>query len=89
MFVAFDLEQFVPAEHPLRKIKRWADGVLADMGRDFNRAYGTTGRPGIPPERLIKALLLQALYSIPSQTRLVDAIQYNLLYRWFLDLPLA
>ena len=89
MFVAFDLEQFVPAEHPLRKIKLWADGVLADMGRDFNRAYGTTGRPGIPPERLIKALLLQALYSIPSQTRLVDAIQYNLLYRWFLDLPLA
>lgn len=89
MFVAFDLEQFVPAEHPLRKIKRWADGVLAEMGRDFNRAYGTTGRPGIPPERLIKALLLQALYSIPSQTRLVDAIQYNLLYRWFLDLPLS
>lgn len=89
MFVAFDLEQFVSAEHPLRRIKVWADGVLAEMGRDFNRAYGTTGRPGIPPERLIKALLLQALYSIPSQTRLVDAIQYNLLYRWFLDLPLS
>lgn len=88
MFVAFDLEQFVPAEHPLRKVKRWADGVLAEMGRDFNRAYGTTGKPGIPPERLIKALLLQALYSIPSETRLVDAVQYNLLYRWFLDLPL-
>jgi transposase len=89
MFVAFDLEQFVPAEHPLRRIKRWADGVLSEMGRDFSRAYGSTGRPGIPPERLIKALLLQALYSIPSQTRLVDAIQYNLLYRWFLDLPLS
>jgi transposase len=88
MFVAFDLEQFVPADHPLRKIKRWADAVLAEMSRDFNRAYGTTGKPGIPPERLIKALLLQALYSIPSETRLVDAIQYNLLYRWFLDLPL-
>lgn len=88
MFVAFDLEQFVPADHPLRKIKRWADAVLAEMSRDFRRAYGTTGKPGIPPERLIKALLLQALYSIPSETKLVEAIQYNLLYRWFLDLPL-
>lgn len=88
MFVAFDLEQFVPADHPLRKAKRWADALLAEMSRDFSKAYGTTGKPGIPPERLIKALLLQALYSIPSETRLVDAIQYNLLYRWFLDLPL-
>jgi transposase len=89
MFVAFDLEQVVPADHPMRKVKRWADGVLSEMGRDFNRAYGTTGKPGIPPERLIKALLLQALYSIPSETKLVEAIRYNLLYRWFLDLPLA
>jgi transposase len=88
MFVAFDLEQFVPAAHPLRKVKRWADAVLGEMSRDFTKAYGATGKPGIPPERLIKALLLQALYSIPSETRLVDAIQYNLLYRWFLDLPL-
>lgn len=89
MFVAFDLEQFVPVDHPLRKVKRWADGLLAEMGRDFSRAYGDTGRRSIPPERLIKALLLQAFYSIPSETKLVEAIQYNLLYRWFLDLPLA
>jgi transposase len=88
MFVAFDPEQFVPAEHPLRKVKRWADAVLAEMSRDFSRAYGTTGRPGIPPERLLKAPLLRALYSIPSETKLVEAIQYNQLYRWFLDLPL-
>jgi transposase len=88
MFVAFDLEQFVPDDHPLRKVKRWADGLLAAMSRDFDRAYGRTGRPGVPPERLLKALLLQALYSIPSETKLVEAIQYNLLYRWFLDLPL-
>ncbi|MFG0283159.1 MAG: IS5 family transposase [Phycisphaerales bacterium JB039] len=88
MFVAFDLEQVVPQDHPLRQIKRWADGILMQMSRDFNRAYGTTGRPGVPPEQLLKALLLQALYSIPSETKLVEAIQYNLLYRWFLDLPL-
>jgi transposase len=88
MFVAFDLEQVVPQDHKLRQIKRWADGILAQMSRDFNRAYGTTGRPGVPPEQLLKALLVQALYSIPSETKLVEAIQYNLLYRWFLDLPL-
>lgn len=88
MFVAFDLEQVVPADHPLRKVKRWADTLLAEMSRDFDKAYGDTGRRSIPPERLIKALLLQAFYSIPSETKLVEAIQYNLLYRWFLDLPL-
>lgn len=88
IFVVFDLEQRVPLDHPLRKIKRWADGVLAEMSRDFNRAYGTTGQPGIPPEQLLKALLLQALYSIPSEIKLVDAIQWNILYRWFLDLPM-
>jgi len=88
IFVVFDLETRVPADHPLRKIKRWADAVLAGMSRDFNRAYGSTGRPGIPPEQMIKALLLQALYSIPSETKLVEAIEYNVLYRWFLDLPM-
>jgi transposase len=88
IFVVFDLEQKVPTDHPLRKIKKWADGALAEMSRDFNRAYGTTGKPGIPPEQLIKALLLQALYSIPSETKLVEAIQWNILYRWFLDLPM-
>lgn len=88
MFIIFDLESRVPMDHPLRTIKRWADGVLAEMSRDFNRAYGATGKPGIPPEQLIKALLLQALYSIPSETKLVEAIQYNVLYRWFLDLPM-
>jgi transposase len=88
IFVIFDLEQRVPMDHPLRKIKRWADGVLATMSRDFNKAYGTTGKPGIPPEQLLKALLLQALYAIPSETKLVEAIEYNVLYRWFLDLPM-
>jgi transposase len=88
MFVAFTLESMVPADHPLRPIKRWADGVLAAMSRDFDRAYSRTGQPGVPPERMLKAFLLQSLYSIPSETKLVEAIQYNLLYRWFLDLPL-
>lgn len=88
MFVAFNLEAMVPQDHPLRAIKRWADEVLSQMGRDFEQAYSRTGKPGVPPERMLKAFLLQSLYSIPSETKLVEAIQYNLLYRWFVDLPL-
>ena len=86
MFVAVNLEERIPAAHPLRKVKAWADKILADMRRDFANAYGTTGRPGIPPEQLLKAMLLRAIYSIPSERRLMEAIEFNLLYRWFIDL---
>lgn len=88
MFVAFNLEDRVPADHPLRPIKAWCDQILAGMSRDFNRAYGETGRVGIPPESLLKCLLLRALFGIPSETRLCEACEYNLLYRWFIDWPL-
>ena len=88
IFVAFDLESRVPDDHPLRPIKRWCDTVLGAMSRDFDRAYGTTGRVSIPPESLIKALLLRALFTIPSERRLCEAIEYNLLYRWFIDWPI-
>ncbi len=88
MFVAFDLEQRIPDDHPLRPIKAWCDRALAGMSRDFNKAYGRTGRASIPPETLIKALLLRALFSIPSERRLCEAIEFNLLYRWFIDWPL-
>ena len=87
MFVACNIEDRIPEEHPLRKVKAWADAVLRSMRRDFARAYSEVGRPGIPPEQLLKALLLQAIYSIPSETRLMEAIEFNLLYRWFVDLP--
>jgi len=87
MFVVFNIEERVPEDHPLRPIKRWCDRILAKMSRDFNRAYGTTGNVSIPPESLIKALLLRALYSIPSERRLCEAIEFNFLYRWFIDWP--
>jgi len=87
MFVALNLEERVPTDHRLRPIKRWADQVLASMRNDFEAAYSDRGRPGVPPEQLLKALLLQALYSIPSEIKLMEAIEYNLLYRWFVDLP--
>jgi transposase len=86
VFHSFNVHELIPAEHPLREIKRRADTVLAGMSRDFNAAYGRVGRPSVPPERLIKALLLQALYSVRSDIQLCEQIGYNLLFRWFLDL---
>jgi len=87
MFVVLNLEERVPAGHRLRPIKRWADRVLASMRHDFEAAYSDRGRRGVPPEQLLKALLLQVLYSIFSEIKLMEAIEYNLLYRWFVDLP--
>jgi len=86
VFHTFHLEELVPANHPLRPVKAQADAVLGKMSRRFNRAYGKTGRPSVPPERLIKSLLLQALYSIRSEIQLCEQIGYNMLYRWFLDM---
>lgn len=86
MFFVANTEERLPKTHPLRAIKQRADGVLRQMGRVFDAAYSEQGRPSIPPEALLKALLLQALYSIPSERRLVDALNWNLLYRWFCDL---
>ena len=87
MFVALNLEEKIPQDHPLRPIKRWCDQVLASMRWDFEAAYSHTGKRGIPPEQMLKGLLLQVLYSIRSERKLMEAIEFNLLYRWFLDLP--
>lgn len=86
LFHTFHLEDLVPQAHPLRPIKQRADAILRGMSRRFNEAYGKTGRPSVPPERLIKAMLLQALYSIRSDRQLCEQIQYNMLFRWFLDM---
>ncbi len=86
IFHTFHLEDLVPADHPLRAVKARADKVLGSMSARFNRAYAAGGRRSIPPERLIKALLLQALYSIRSEIQLCEQISYNMLYRWFLDM---
>lgn len=88
MFVALDLEAVVPDDHPLRAIKARCDRILAEMSSAFDEAYGQTGRAGIPPESLLKSQLLRALFAIPSDRRLCEACQYNLLYRWFIDWPI-
>jgi transposase len=82
-------ESFVPADHPLRQIKPLTDQALKRLSRKFDAMYAELGRPSIPPERLLKAKLLQAFYTIRSETLLVEAIHYNLLFRWFLDLNLT
>src|ERR1019366_4436512 len=82
MFVSLDVEELVPPEHPLRAIRRMADAELARLAPLFNASYARAGRPSIPPEQLIKALLLQALYSLRSERQLCEQIGYNLLFRW-------
>lgn len=86
IFYVMDVEELVPAGHPLRAIKPRVDDELRRLRPHFNKAYAQGGRPSIPPEQMIKATLLQALYSIRSERRLVEEIRYNFLYRWFLDL---
>jgi len=86
MLYAMDLEAMIPEGHPLRAIKVRVDAELRRLAPHFNAAYAQCGRPSIPPEQLIKATLLQALYSIRSERQLCEQIQYNMLYRWFLDL---
>ena len=88
MFYVFDMEAKIPQDHPLRAIRRQCGKIFAAMQRDFDRAYSATGRPSIPPEQLLLALLLRALYSIRSEIQLMAAIDFNLLYRWFIGLAL-
>lgn len=86
LFHVFEVEDRIRPDHPLRDIKRRTDRILAGMSNVFAAAYSTTGRPSVPPERLLKALLLMALYSIRSERQLCEQIDVNLMYRWFLDL---
>lgn len=86
MLVAFSLEERVPADHPLRTIRRLTDEALRSMSGTLTTMYSHTGRPSIPPERLIRALLLQVLYSIRSERQLVEQLHYNLLFRWFVGM---
>jgi transposase len=89
MFCLVSPEKFVPAEHPLRAIKPFVDEALRELSPLFEEMYAHTGRPSIPPERLLKAKLLQAFYTIRSEALLVEMLHYNLLFRWFLDMNLT
>jgi transposase len=79
-------EQRVPADHPLRTIRQMTDRVLATLSSKFTRMYSDIGRPSIAPEKLLRALLLQVLYTIRSERMLMEQLEYNLLFRWFVGL---
>lgn len=86
LFYTIDVEARIRPDHPLRPLKRKIDQILASMDQVFAAAYSKTGRPSVPPERLLKALLLMALYSIRSERQLCERIDTDLLFRWFLDM---
>ena len=79
-------EERVPADHPLRRVKDLADGALGMLSETFDAMYSHQGRPSIPPEQLLKASLLMALYSVRSERLFCEQLDYNLLFRWFLDM---
>src|SRR5258708_3198762 len=79
-------EHRVPQKHPLRAVKALADAALTELSRVFDEMYSAVGRPSIPPERLLKASLLMALYTVRSERLFCEQLDYNLLFRWFLDM---
>src|SRR6202047_5528090 len=88
MLMVLNLEQRVPQDHPLRRIKQLAETVLQGLSPSFDRMYSATGRPTTPPERLLKASLLIVLYTVRSERLLCEQLDYNLLFRWFLEMEL-
>lgn len=88
LFSYVRLEKRIPEDHPLRPIRKLVDDVLAVMNGRFEALYSTTGRPSIAPEMLLRATLLQAFFSVRSERQLMEQIDYNLLFRWFVGLPM-
>ena len=86
LFSYRSIEDRIPADHPLRALRRLVDPVLVALSSRFQRLYSAIGRPSIPPEQLLRALLLQVLYTIRSERQLMEQLDYNLLYRWFVGL---
>ena len=88
MFSYVSPEQRVPQDHPLRPIREMVDGILKEMSPRFARLYSDVGRPSIAPERLLRALLLQIFDSVRSERLLMEELNYNLLFRWFVGMPM-
>lgn len=88
VFSYVSLEQRVPSQHPLRRIRPMVDEALAELSGAFDELYATTGRPSIAPEKLLRALLLQALYGKRSERLLMEELDYSLLFRWFVGLAI-
>ena len=89
LFLYGSMDERVPENHPLRPIRAMTDAALESMSKRFDEMYAKAGRPSIAPEQLLRALLLQALYSIRSERMLVEQLEYNLLFRWFVGLGMS
>ena len=88
LFSYVSLEERVPEDHPLRAMRRLTDEALAQLSSHFDEIYSAVGRPSIPPEFLLRAMLLQLLYSVRSERMLIEQLDYNLLFRWFVGLEI-
>ena len=88
MFSYISAEQRVPKDHPLRAIRVMTDTALRELGPQFDAMYASHGRPSIAPEKLLRALLLQALYTVRSERLLMEQLDYNFLFRWFVGLSI-
>src|ERR1700733_14048955 len=88
MLTLMSRETRVPATHPLRGIKKLADAALTELSPVFDEMYSAMGRPSIPPERLLKSMLLIALYTVRSERQFCEQLDYNLMFRWFLDMDM-
>jgi transposase len=88
MFSYVSMEDRIPREHPLRAMRSMVDPILKSLSPRFSELYADSGRPSIPPERLLRALLLQVLFTIRSERQLMEQLNYNLLYRWFVGLSM-
>src|SRR4029077_14097920 len=88
LFSYVDIEARIPAQHPLRAMRRLTNAALAELDRAFSALYEAIGHPSIPPERLLRATLLQLLYSIRSERQLVERIEFDMLFRWFVGLSI-
>lgn len=85
-FIYTSAEDRIPTDHPLRAIKRLVTKALKALDRDFEKIYSKEGRPSVPPEQLLKALLLQIFFAIRSERMLVEQLRYNMLFQWFVGL---
>jgi Transposase domain (DUF772) len=88
MFSYLSPQKRVPADHPLRPIRKMVDEILKEMSPRFAKLYSDVGRPSIAPERLLRSLLLQIFYSVRSERMLIEQLQYNLLFRWFVGMEM-
>ena len=88
MLSSLSTEDLIPKDHPIRRIRRIVDEVLGELDGEFDAMYSRVGRPSIPPEQLLKATVLMALYSLRSERAFCERLNYDLLFKWFLDLPI-